>query len=55
MPADYSLHFLSFDGKARQFVAEGRLVVERLIDDGRCTIHSLLVSPSADDSALIAR
>jgi tRNA G18 (ribose-2'-O)-methylase SpoU len=31
----------------RQFVAEGRLVVERLIDDGRCTIHSLLVSPSA--------
>jgi tRNA G18 (ribose-2'-O)-methylase SpoU len=30
-----------------QFVAEGRLVVERLIDDGRCMIHSLLVSPSA--------
>ena len=28
-------------------VAEGRLVVERLIDDGRCTIRSLLVSPAA--------
>jgi tRNA G18 (ribose-2'-O)-methylase SpoU len=29
------------------FVAEGRLVVERLIDDGRCAIRSLLLSPPA--------
>ena len=29
------------------FVAEGRLVVERLIEDGRCTIQSLLLSPAA--------
>src|SRR4029079_5173726 len=28
------------------FVVEGRLIVERLIEDGRCTIRSLLVSPS---------
>ena len=28
-------------------VAEGRLVVERVIDDARCTIRSLLVSPAA--------
>jgi len=29
------------------FVAEGRLVVRRLIEDGRCRFHSLLVSPAA--------
>ena len=32
------------------FVAEGRLVVERLIEDGRCTIRSLLLSPAAHRS-----
>src|SRR6187401_746151 len=32
------------------FVAEGRLVVERLIEDARCTIHSLLLSPAAHRS-----
>jgi tRNA G18 (ribose-2'-O)-methylase SpoU len=31
------------------FVAEGRLVVERLIDDGRYDIHSVLVTPAAVD------
>lgn len=29
------------------FVAEGRLVVERLIEDGRFAVHSVLVTPSA--------
>jgi tRNA G18 (ribose-2'-O)-methylase SpoU len=29
------------------FVAEGRLVVERLIEDGRCTIRSFLLSGAA--------
>src|SRR4051794_14957228 len=29
------------------FVAEGRLVVERLLEDGRFSVHSVLVTPSA--------
>ena len=29
------------------FVAEGRLVVERLIEDGRFDVHSVLVTPAA--------
>jgi tRNA G18 (ribose-2'-O)-methylase SpoU len=29
------------------FVAEGRLVVERLLEDGRFAVHSLLVTPTA--------
>jgi tRNA G18 (ribose-2'-O)-methylase SpoU len=32
------------------FVAEGRLVVQRLVDDGRYTIRSLLLSRSAFDA-----
>lgn len=32
------------------FVAEGRLVVERLIDDGRYSIDSVLVTPAACES-----
>src|SRR5689334_16880616 len=29
------------------FVAEGRLVVERLLEDGRFGVHSVLVTPAA--------
>src|SRR4051812_3565422 len=34
----------------RLFVAEGRLVVERLLEDGRFDIHSVAVTPSAADA-----
>lgn len=29
------------------FVAEGRLILERLLDTGRCQLHSVLVTPAA--------
>jgi tRNA G18 (ribose-2'-O)-methylase SpoU len=32
------------------FVAEGRLVVERLLEDGRFALHSVLVTPPAADA-----
>lgn len=34
-------------GRAGLFVAEGRLIVERLLEDGRFRIHSVLVTPTA--------
>lgn len=36
--------------RAGLFVAEGRLVVQRLIDDGRFAIESVLVTPAARDA-----
>ena len=36
--------------RAGLFVAEGRLVVERLLEDGRFRVHSVLVTPTAAEA-----